>query len=73
MSESGNVPRTAQADAVKCTVIMNMAPICLKNSSQIGIFAISNRSGNSFVAMVLLFPKLRSVPDRVSRNRNRCG
>ena len=32
---------TALADAIKCTVMMNMAPIFLRNSLQLGIYANS--------------------------------
>ena len=74
MSESGNVRQELlQVDAIKYTVMTNMAPIFPRNSSQMGTYANSNRSGNSFVAMVFFLPKLRSIPDSVSWNRIRCG
>ena len=53
---------TALADAVKYTVMMNMAPIILRNS----LLRQQCRSSNSFVEMVLLFPNLWSESDRVS-------
>ena len=56
VGEWERVSGTASADAVKYTVMMNMAPIFLRNSLKLGTYA----------AMVLLFPKLWSESDRVS-------
>ena len=52
----------ALADAVKYTAMMNMAPIFLRNSLQLG----TCRSSGSLVAMVLYIPKLWSESDRDS-------
>ena len=49
---------TALADAVKYTVVMDQLAV--------GYIRQQCRSSNSFVAMVLLFPKLWSESDRVS-------
>ena len=62
---------TALTDAVKYAVMMNMAPIFLGNNVQLGTYAQQCRSSNSFVALVLLFPKLWSKSDRVSWKMNR--
>ena len=56
---------TALAVAVKFTVMMNMAPIFLGNSLQLGTYANSTALRGSPVAMVLLLSKLRSESDRV--------
>ena len=55
---------TALVDAVKYTVTMNMAPIFLRNSLQLGTYA--NSAARRTAAMVLLFRKLWSESDRVS-------
>ena len=55
---------TALAEAVKCAAMMNMAPIFLRNSLQLGTFANSATHPSSLVAMVLLFPELWSESDR---------
>ena len=57
---------TALADAVKYTVMMNMAPIFLRNNLQLAAYRQQCRSSNSFAAMVLLFSKLWCESDRVS-------
>ena len=57
---------TALADAVKYTVMMNLAQIFLRNGLQLGYIRQQCCYSNSFVAMVLLFPKLWSESDRVS-------
>ena len=62
---------TALADAVKYTVMMKMAPIFLRCSVQLGTYSQQCRSSNSFVATVLLFPKLWSESDRVSWKWNK--
>ena len=56
---------TALADTVNYTVMMNMAPVFLRNSLQLGNISQQCRSSSSFVAMVLLFSKLWSESDRV--------
>ena len=57
----------ALADALKYTVMMNMAPIILflRNQFAVGYIRQQCRSSNSFVAVVLLFPKRWSESDRV--------
>ena len=62
---------TALADAVKYTVTMNLAPILIKNISQLGTY--SNRAAlrASNVAMVLFIPELWSESDRGSWKCNK--
>ena len=61
----------ALADAVKYTVMMNMAPVFLfRNSLQLG--CQQHSSSCSPVAMVLLFSKLWSESDRVIWKWNEC-
>ena len=64
---------TALADAVKYTVMMNVAPIFLRNNLQLGAYANSAALRTALLHMVLLFPKLWSKSDRVSWKWNRCG
>ena len=63
---------TALADAVKHTVMMNMAPI-FQEQFAVGYLRQQCRSLNSVVAMVLLFPQLWSKSDLVIWKWNRCG
>ena len=59
-------PWTALADAVKYTVMMNIAPIFLRNSLQLGTHANSTALRTALFAMVLFSPKLRNISDRTS-------
>ena len=60
---------TALADAVKYTVMMNMAPIFLRNSVQLGTYANSTALLRAALfAVVLLLSKLWSESDRVIWN-----
>ena len=65
---------TVLADAVKHTQSKNK--YCINFSQEqfaVGFVCKQCRSSNSFVAMVLFFPKMRSKSDRVSWKWNRCG
>ena len=67
MSENGNVRLELRWQVqTNNTVMMNMAPIFLRNSLQLGTFANSAALRTAFIAMVLLFPKLWSESDCVS-------
>ena len=62
---------TALADAVKYKVMMNIAPIFLRNSLQLGTCQ-QHSSSSSPVAVVLLLSKLWSESDRVIWKWNEC-
>ena len=57
---------TASADAVKHTVMMNMAQIFLRNKLQLCTYADRAALRTALLQLVLLFPKLWSKSDRVS-------
>ena len=63
---------TALADAVKYTVMMNMAPIFLRNSLQLGTYANSTALRAALLQVVLLLSKLWSESDRVIWKWNEC-
>ena len=62
---------TALADAVKYTMMMNMAPKFLGEQSAVGYIRQQCCSSNSFVAMELFIPKLWSESDRGSWKWNK--
>ena len=63
---------TALADAVKYTVMMNMASIVLRNRSAVGYICQQHSSSCRPVAVVLLLSKLWSESDRVIWKWNEC-
>ena len=63
---------TMLADAVKYTVMMNMAPILLRSSLQLGYICQQHSSSCSTVAVALLLSKLWSKSNLVIWKWNGC-